>query len=120
MVHPVILIFIFTQRSIPKAASLGLDTGIPSGDWPSSTTFYRGSYRGRARGRGFFRGASWGAPPKLNMTLDNRPKKLLLKGVKNEQIQTVKDWYQVCHFSNLWTGSPLKSMFLDYRSAGYG
>ena len=82
---------------LSKAASLGLDTGLPLGDWQSSTS-HRGGYRGRARGRGFFRGAQRGALPKFNMTLDNRPKKLLLKGVKSEQIQAVKDWYQVRHF----------------------
>jgi RNA-binding protein 26 len=29
------------------------------------------------------------------MTLDNRPKKLLLKGVKDEHLQAVRDWYEV-------------------------
>jgi RNA-binding protein 26 len=29
------------------------------------------------------------------MSLDNRPKKLLMKGVKSDQIQAVRDWYEV-------------------------
>ncbi|KAF9451768.1 hypothetical protein P691DRAFT_662379 [Macrolepiota fuliginosa MF-IS2] len=75
-----------------EAASLGLSTEAPSGDWPS----YRGGYRGRARvGRGFFRGAPrGGGAPRFNMSLDNRPKKLLLKGAKSEHLQAVRDWYE--------------------------
>ncbi|KAJ3571341.1 hypothetical protein NP233_g3810 [Leucocoprinus birnbaumii] len=78
-----------------EAASLGLDTGATSGDWHGGVPSYRGGYRGRARGRGFFRGAPrGGAAPRFNMTLDNRPKKIVLKGAKSEQIQAVKDWYE--------------------------
>ncbi|KAF5355944.1 hypothetical protein D9756_004266 [Leucocoprinus leucothites] len=78
-----------------EAASLGLDTGATSGDWHASAPSYRGGYRGRARGRGYFRGAPrGGAAPRFNMTLDNRPKKLVLKGAKSEHIQAVKDWYE--------------------------
>lgn len=47
------------------------------------------------RGRGFFRGAPRGGAPRFNMTLDNRPKQLLLKSVNNEHLQAVRDWYEV-------------------------
>ena len=29
------------------------------------------------------------------MKLDNRPKKLLVKGVTSDQVQSVRDWYEV-------------------------
>ncbi|XP_006454808.1 hypothetical protein AGABI2DRAFT_198413 [Agaricus bisporus var. bisporus H97] len=76
-----------------EAASLGLST---EGSSYAGAPSYRGGYRGRARGgRGFFRGApTRGAAPRFNMTLDNRPKKLLLKGAKDEHLQAVRDWYE--------------------------
>ncbi|KXN84792.1 hypothetical protein AN958_12086 [Leucoagaricus sp. SymC.cos] len=79
-----------------EAASLGLSTEAPSGDWNAGAPSYRGSYRGRARGgRGYLRGAPrGGGAARFNMSLDNRPKKLLVKGAKSEQMQAVKDWYE--------------------------
>ncbi|KAI0082217.1 hypothetical protein K474DRAFT_1634213 [Panus rudis PR-1116 ss-1] len=76
-----------------EAASLGLS------DIAATHDSYYGSsyrpYRGRGRGaRGYYRGAMRGGPPRANLTLDNRPKKLLVKGVNSEQIQAVKDWYE--------------------------
>ena len=42
-----------------------------------------------------------GGPPRMNMKLDNRPKKLLVKGASVESLQAVRDWYEVrtisCH-----------------------
>ena len=35
------------------------------------------------------------------MKLDNRPKKLLVKGPSAEQLQAVRDWYEV-HFANFF------------------
>ncbi len=37
-----------------------------------------------------------GGPPRGSMKLDNRPKKLLVKGVNTDQVQAVKEWYEVC------------------------
>ena len=77
-----------------QAASLGLDSSLPSSAAPS--THYRGGYRGRPpRGRGYFRGAMRGGPPRASMKLDNRPKKLLVKDVGEEHVQTMKDWFEV-------------------------
>ncbi|PPQ67018.1 hypothetical protein CVT24_011312 [Panaeolus cyanescens] len=76
-----------------EAASLGLDSALSSGAPP-----YRGGYRGRARGapRGYYRGGPVmrGGPPRGSMKLDNRPKKLLVKGVSEENTQTLRDWYE--------------------------
>ena len=75
-----------------QAASLGLDSALPSSSGP-----YRG-YRGRGRGgpRGYFRGAPMrGGPPRGSMKLDNRPKKLLVKGVPEDKSQSLRDWYEV-------------------------
>ncbi|KAF8971585.1 hypothetical protein BDZ97DRAFT_1253118 [Flammula alnicola] len=75
-----------------KAASLGLDSPLPSTSAP-----YRGGYRGRARGgpRGYSRGAFMrGGPPRSSMKLDNRPKKLLVKGVQEDNSQALRDWYE--------------------------
>ena len=57
----------------------------------------RGGYRGRGRGaRGpFYRGAMRGGPPRTSMKLDNRPKKLVIKGAPQEALQSVRDWYEV-------------------------
>lgn len=30
------------------------------------------------------------------MKLDNRPKKLIIKGADADQLQAVRDWYEVC------------------------
>jgi len=80
----------------PKAASLGLDSSTQ----PPYGTSFRGSYPYRARGRGAPRGYSRGAPilrggpPRGSMKLDNRPKKLLVTGVKEDELQKLKDWYE--------------------------
>jgi len=37
------------------------------------------------------------------MTLDNRPKKLLVKGVRDDSSQALKDWYEVRSLSNFIT-----------------
>lgn len=76
-----------------QAASLGISvTPEPS----YSNTFYR-PYRGRGRGArgGYYRGAMRGGPPRTSMKLDNRPKKLLVKGASPESLQAVRDWYEV-------------------------
>ncbi|KAF8887920.1 hypothetical protein CPB84DRAFT_1837655 [Gymnopilus junonius] len=74
-----------------EAASLGLDSALPSTSAP-----YRG-YRGRGRGGPgrYFRGAPMrGGPPRGSMKLDNRPKKLLVKGVSEDNSQALRDWYE--------------------------
>lgn len=73
--------------------------GIPeAGVEPAWGGSYRG-YRGRGRGaRSFYRGAMRGGPPRASMKLDNRPKKLLLKGAPEEGRQAVRDWYEVRTF----------------------
>lgn len=80
----------------PQAASLG----ISSDGAETTPTYNTGSfrpYRGRGRGaRSYYRGAMRGGPPRTSMKLDNRPKKLVVKGVKQEQLQSVRDWYEVC------------------------
>ena len=73
---------------------MGLDAPLPS-----SSGGYRG-YRGRGRGasRSYFRGGPVmrGGPPRGSMKLDNRPKKLLVKGVHEDGSQALRDWYEVC------------------------
>ncbi|GJE85947.1 hypothetical protein PsYK624_020270 [Phanerochaete sordida] len=75
-----------------EAASLGIATEGAEGA-PAYGGGFR-PYRGRGRGRGFFRGAMRGGPPRTSMKLDNRPKKLLIKGAGSEQLQGVRDWYE--------------------------
>ncbi|KAF9480435.1 hypothetical protein BDN70DRAFT_832781 [Pholiota conissans] len=80
------------QRLKEEAASLGLDSSLSS---PS--TGYRGGYRGRVRGgpRGYPRGGFMrGGPPRASMKLDNRPKKLLIKGAREDGSQALRDWYE--------------------------
>lgn len=81
-----------------QAASLGLDSALPS--TTTSPSHFRGGFRGRPpRGRGYFRnGPVRGGPPRGSMKLDNRPKKLLVKGVDEGHIQALRDWYEVCDF----------------------
>ncbi|KAF7339863.1 hypothetical protein MVEN_01903100 [Mycena venus] len=82
------------ERLKAEAASLGLsDNGTPETSWGGS---YR-PYRGRGRGaRSYYRGAgpARGGPPRASMKLDNRPKKLVVKGVKEDSTQAVRDWYE--------------------------
>ena len=40
-----------------------------------------------------------GGPPRTSMKLDNRPKKLLVKGAHQEQLQDVRKWYEVCQLN---------------------
>ncbi|KAF7319960.1 hypothetical protein MKEN_00779900 [Mycena kentingensis (nom. inval.)] len=84
------------ERLKAEAASLGLSEGgaEPTTSWGAP---FRGGYRGRGRGaRSFYRGAGYarGGPPRASMKLDNRPKKLLVKGVKEDGVQAVQDWYE--------------------------
>ncbi|TFK19891.1 hypothetical protein FA15DRAFT_154339 [Coprinopsis marcescibilis] len=76
-----------------EAASLGISE---SGE--TAYSGYRGGYRGRGRGRGsFYRGGPpimRGGPPRGSLKLDNRPKKLLVKGIDESQSQTVREWYE--------------------------
>ncbi|KAF8807181.1 hypothetical protein BYT27DRAFT_7137640 [Phlegmacium glaucopus] len=80
------------ERLKAEAASLGLDAPLPS-----SSSGYRG-HRGRGRGasRSYFRGGPVirGRPPRGSMKLDNRPKKLLVKGVHEDGSQALRDWYE--------------------------
>ncbi|KIJ68757.1 hypothetical protein HYDPIDRAFT_107002 [Hydnomerulius pinastri MD-312] len=75
-----------------EAASLGIQEAT---EQPYSGGPYR-PYRGRGRGARstFFRGAMRGGPPRVNMKLDNRPRKLLVKGVRADAIQAVREWYE--------------------------
>ncbi|KAJ7275291.1 hypothetical protein B0H12DRAFT_1215141 [Mycena haematopus] len=81
------------ERLKAEAASLGLsDTGAET-SWGGS---YR-PYRGRGRGaRSYYRGAGpvRGGAPRASMKLDNRPKKLIVKGAKEDSTQAVRDWYE--------------------------
>ncbi|PFH50736.1 hypothetical protein AMATHDRAFT_75424 [Amanita thiersii Skay4041] len=76
-----------------EAASLGIsETTTNPEPWQGGG--YRGGYRGRGRGvRGFYRGAMRGGPPRGSMKLDNRPKRLLVKGAKEENIPALQEWY---------------------------
>jgi hypothetical protein len=40
------------------------------------------------------------------MKLDNRPKKLLVKGVKEDSTQAVRDWYEVSNVPTTFLVSP--------------
>jgi len=75
-----------------EAASLGIPETTPEVSYGAP---YRG-YRGRGRGaRGaFYRGAPRGGPPRASMKLDNRPRKLLVKGVREDSLQALRDWYE--------------------------
>ncbi|KAG2123567.1 hypothetical protein DEU56DRAFT_863854 [Suillus clintonianus] len=75
-----------------EAASLGIPETNAEVSYGAP---YRG-YRGRGRGaRGaFFRGAPRGGPPRASMKLDNRPRKLLVKGVREDSLQALRDWYE--------------------------
>ncbi|KAH8835399.1 hypothetical protein DL96DRAFT_1520014 [Flagelloscypha sp. PMI_526] len=77
-----------------EAASLGLPP--TTGDLAHPTRGYRGRGRGRGRG-GFYRGGfQRGGYVGGNFKLDNRPKKLLIKGVAPEStdLQPLRDWYE--------------------------
>ncbi|KAF9560207.1 hypothetical protein CPC08DRAFT_818389 [Agrocybe pediades] len=76
------------ERLKAEAASLGLDAALPS----SSFRGYRG--RGRGAPRAYYRGGMRGGPPRGSMKLDNRPKKLLIKGVSDDNSQALRDWYE--------------------------
>ncbi|KAG9314665.1 hypothetical protein JVU11DRAFT_5470 [Chiua virens] len=78
--------------SVTKAASLGISEG---GDYASGGGSSYRPYRGRGRGtRGaYFRGGGRGAS-RGSMKLDNRPKILLLKGVREDAIPAIREWYE--------------------------
>ncbi|KAJ7042497.1 hypothetical protein C8F04DRAFT_1207989 [Mycena alexandri] len=81
------------ERLKAEAASLGLSETGAETSWGGS---YR-PYRGRGRGaRSYYRGAgpARGGPPRASMKLDNRPKKLVVKGAKEDSTQAVRDWYE--------------------------
>ncbi|KAG6845674.1 hypothetical protein H0H87_005881 [Tephrocybe sp. NHM501043] len=79
------------ERLKAEAASLGIPEGHTE---PSYGSGYR-PYRARGRGYRGYRGAiRGGPPPRASMKLDNRPKKLLVKGVREEGLQALRDWYE--------------------------
>ncbi|KIY51399.1 hypothetical protein FISHEDRAFT_37255 [Fistulina hepatica ATCC 64428] len=87
------------ERLKAEARSLGI-TDIDEPAEPhvgSEYPPYRGGYRGRSRGRGYYRGrggAAFGGRARPKMSLDNRPRKLIVKGVNEQDVQVVKDWYE--------------------------
>ncbi|GAW09315.1 hypothetical protein F5879DRAFT_455844 [Lentinula edodes] len=102
------------ERLKAEAASLGIS------DDPHSThpgPSYRG-YRGRGRGtRGsYFRGGPRGGPPRTNMTLDNRPKRLLVKGVSSENEQALRDWYETTGQMESITQTETGDMVVSFRT----
>ncbi|KAF8078389.1 hypothetical protein FPV67DRAFT_1571260 [Lyophyllum atratum] len=79
------------ERLKAEAASLGISEAATE---PSYGGSYR-PYRGRGRGsRGYRGGMRGGPPPRASMKLDNRPKKLLVKGVREEGVQALRDWFE--------------------------
>ena len=100
---------------------MGLDAPLPS----SSSGGYRG-YRGRGRGasRGYFRGGPVmrGGPVRGSMKLDNRPRKLLVKGVHEDGSQALRDWYEVRNLFSLihvfGLGSQVLTFFSDDLPVG--
>ncbi|KAG6902820.1 hypothetical protein C0995_011307 [Termitomyces sp. Mi166 len=74
-----------------EAASLGISES-------STEPYYNGGYRphrGRGRGsRGYRTSIRGGHLPRASMKLDNRSKKLLVKGVREEGVQNLRDWYE--------------------------
>ncbi|KAJ7706444.1 hypothetical protein B0H17DRAFT_1037241 [Mycena rosella] len=84
------------ERLKAEAASLGLSDAGAEPSWGGSGSYrpYRG--RGRGSSRSYYRGAgpTRGGPPRASMKLDNRPKKLIVKGVKEDSTQAVRDWYE--------------------------
>ena len=101
-----ILIHILTSRPMTQAASLGIPVAAEAPATPYGSTSYR-PYRGRGRGaRSFYRGAMRGGPPRASMKLDNRPKKLLVKGASPESTQAVRDWYEVRVARHTWPFPP--------------
>jgi len=72
-----------------EAASLGISEAEPS---YGSHGGYTRPWRGRGRGRGnHFRGR--GGPPRASMKLDNRSRKLLVKGVPEASVEVAQNWY---------------------------
>lgn len=49
-----------------------------------------------------------GGPVRGSMKLDNRPKKLLVKGVHEDGSQALRDWYEVRNLFILSLGQVLK------------
>ncbi|KAF9073733.1 hypothetical protein BDP27DRAFT_1318062 [Rhodocollybia butyracea] len=98
-----------------EAASLGIsdDPHTPS----YSAAPYRG-YRGRGRGsRGtYFRGGPRGGPPRTHMSLDNRPKKLLVKGASSETEQALRDWYETTGQMESVTQTDSGDMIVSFRT----
>ncbi|KAJ3998446.1 hypothetical protein F5050DRAFT_1805896 [Lentinula boryana] len=103
------------ERLKAEAASLG----IP--DDPHSSSNHGLSYRGhRGRGRGargsYFRGGPRGGPPRINMSLDNRPRKLLVKGVGNDNEQALRDWYETTGQMESVTQTDSGDMIVSFRT----
>ena len=75
-----------------QAASLGI---AESGTDPSPVGGYR-PYRGRGRSIRGYRGAMRGGQfSRASMKLDNRPKRLLVKGVSEDNSKVLHDWFNV-------------------------
>ena len=88
-----------------QAASLGIsETDQSSGPYGGYTRPWRG--RGRGRG-GHFRAR--GGPPRASMKLDNRPRKLLVKGVPEESAEVAQNWYGVRIFPSPTPGFGVES-----------
>ncbi|KAG6891430.1 hypothetical protein C0992_007209 [Termitomyces sp. T32_za158] len=78
--------------SVSQAASLGISE---SGAEPHFGGGGYRPYRGRGRGSRGYRGSIRGAHiPRGSLKLDNRPKKLLVKGAREEGVQALRDWYE--------------------------
>ncbi|KAF9229674.1 hypothetical protein BS17DRAFT_33650 [Gyrodon lividus] len=85
------------QAKLAKLKEEAANLGIPEGgDHAHGGGSYR-PYRGRGRGARstFFRGAIRGGPPRGSMKLDNRPRKLLVKGVREDAVQVVREWFEI-------------------------
>jgi RNA-binding protein 26 len=72
-----------------QAAGLGLPEAMTQ---PARGSTFR-PYRARGRGGRFF--TTRGGRSRASMTLDNRPKSLLVKGVPEDKMDVLNDWYGV-------------------------
>ena len=52
------------------------------------------------------------------MKLDNRPKTLLIRGVPSENVQAVRDWFEVSMMNIVNVNDPNFPSFTDNRADG--
>jgi len=114
---------VLTAKAIAEGVNVGDDTVETSPSGRVSSYYPRRPYRGRGRGRGRgrfgVRGTFHGGGRGRGLTLDNRPKRLIVRGVPvgdEQQLEQIREWHQATGQADTMTFEGNGEIIVQFRT----